>query len=404
VALATRAWVHAASRPPVDAAAELALAALADRRLPSSQEPIAFGAAVVALWASDRLPEAARACTEVVSTARATGALVTLRYGLALRAIILARMGQLPAADADVRELIDWAERLEISFSEYRAALPWLLTPLIDVLIERERTDEAEQWVALTDAEADFPGVHGTNYLLDALGRLRLAQGRVPEAIQRLRECGRRQDTWGIRNPGFMPWRSNLALALVAAGQQDDAIELCRHAVELGREFGVPRELGMAQRAFALIGNGGERVARLRGAVGTLERSPAALELARALADLGVALRERGVATESREPLRRALDLAVRCGATGIAARAHRELVASGAKPRRLAITGAGALTAAELRVARLAAEGLTNREIAQALYITQKTVEGHLAHAYRKLGISSRTQLRSQVQSTASD
>ena len=74
--------------------------------------------------------------------------------------------------------------------------------------------------------------------------------------------------------------------------------------------------------------------------------------------------------------------------------RRREELLASGARPRTTAVSGAEALTPSESRVARMAAEGLTNREIAQALFVTPKTVEVHLGSAYRKLGISSRMQL----------
>jgi DNA-binding NarL/FixJ family response regulator len=126
----------------------------------------------------------------------------------------------------------------------------------------------------------------------------------------------------------------------------------------------------------------------------TLERSQARVELARARADLGTALRRAGERRDARTELERALDLAHHCGATEIAARAREELLALGAKPRRDAYTGPEALTSSELRVARLAAEGLTNREIAQALFITGKTASVHLSRAYRKLGISSRTAL----------
>jgi DNA-binding CsgD family transcriptional regulator len=77
-----------------------------------------------------------------------------------------------------------------------------------------------------------------------------------------------------------------------------------------------------------------------------------------------------------------------------LADQAHAELVATGAKPRRAVVTGTKALTPAEARVAGLASRGLTNRQIAEALFVTEKTVEGHLAHAFRKLQIRSRAQL----------
>jgi DNA-binding CsgD family transcriptional regulator len=156
----------------------------------------------------------------------------------------------------------------------------------------------------------------------------------------------------------------------------------------------VPRELGMALRAAALVEGGKRSVDLLRESVAVLEDSPARLEHARSLTDLGAALRRTGQRAGAREPLRAALDLAQSCGATGLAERAHQELVATGARPRRLVLSGVDSLTASERRVAEMASEGLTNREIAQALYVTEKTVEGHLGHAYRKLDIGSRSEL----------
>jgi DNA-binding CsgD family transcriptional regulator len=88
------------------------------------------------------------------------------------------------------------------------------------------------------------------------------------------------------------------------------------------------------------------------------------------------------------------LDLAARCGATPLAKRVRDEALAAGARPRRPWTSGVQALTPSELRVARLAAQALGNREIAQALFITTKTVSDHLTSAYRKLNISSRDQL----------
>jgi len=88
------------------------------------------------------------------------------------------------------------------------------------------------------------------------------------------------------------------------------------------------------------------------------------------------------------------LDVAHRCGATVLAARAREEAHAAGARPRRAALSGVEALTSSELRIAHMAADGMTNREIAQALFVTLRTVQVHLTHTYQKLGILSREQL----------
>jgi DNA-binding NarL/FixJ family response regulator len=116
--------------------------------------------------------------------------------------------------------------------------------------------------------------------------------------------------------------------------------------------------------------------------------------------DLGAALRRARRPTEAREPLRTGLAAARACGALPLAERAHEELTASGARPRKIVRAGVEALTSSERRVARMAAEGMTNKEIAQALFVTVRTVEAHLHHAYQKLDISSRGQLREALDS----
>ena len=156
----------------------------------------------------------------------------------------------------------------------------------------------------------------------------------------------------------------------------------------------APADAGLSLRACGLVEGGEGGLALLAEAVQTLERSQSPLELARALTDYGAALRRAGRLVQARTQLERGLDLAHHLGARRIAARARAELIAAGAKPRRDAITGRDALTAGELRVARLAAEGLTNREIAQALFITTKTAKAHLSRVYRKLDIKRRGQL----------
>ena len=138
----------------------------------------------------------------------------------------------------------------------------------------------------------------------------------------------------------------------------------------------------------------GDGTEHLEEACSLLEGAPARLEHAKALAAVGGVLRRARRPTEAREPLRRALELADSCGAQPLADHVRAEIYASGGRPRTTALRGVLALTASERRVADLAAEGQTNRDIAQALYVTPKTVEVHLSNAYRKLGIESRREL----------
>jgi DNA-binding CsgD family transcriptional regulator len=156
----------------------------------------------------------------------------------------------------------------------------------------------------------------------------------------------------------------------------------------------VPRYIAGCLRAHALAQPGGADIDELREAAEIYERLGAPTELARTLLDIGAALRRDRHRAAARAPLRRALDLARACGARPVAERAEHELRAAGARPRRDRITGRDALTASERRIAELAIEGMTNRQIAETLFITRKTVESHLEHTFRKLDIHARGEL----------
>jgi DNA-binding CsgD family transcriptional regulator len=125
-----------------------------------------------------------------------------------------------------------------------------------------------------------------------------------------------------------------------------------------------------------------------------LAPAQARLEHARTLVDYGAALRRGNKRSDSREYLRQGLELAHKLEATALEDRAQTELAATGARPRRLMLSGIDSLTPSERRVAEMAAENMTNKDIAQALFVTPKTVEVHLSSVYRKLEISSRGQL----------
>ena len=150
----------------------------------------------------------------------------------------------------------------------------------------------------------------------------------------------------------------------------------------------------MALRAAGVVIGGPEGEVLLREAVATLDGAGVALERARALVDLGALLRRANRRADARELLREGLDVAHHAGAGLVADQAEIELRATGAKPRRAPLTGLEALTASERRVAELAAQGLTNREIAQALFVTARTVEGHLTRTFQKLDLRSREDL----------
>jgi DNA-binding CsgD family transcriptional regulator len=232
----------------------------------------------------------------------------------------------------------------------------------------------------------------GYKLLLRGWATLLLAEGRHREALAVADDLAGRFAF--IANSYWAPWRSLKARALDGLGRTEAAVELAREELQLAGRFGSPSLVGRAQRELGMLERE-DGTERLRTAVEILGRSTAKLELAEAELALGVALRRGRRTTESREPLRRALELASLCGAERLAETARAELHASGARPRRDALRGTASLTPSERRVVDLAADGRTNREIAQELYVTPKTVEVHLSNSYRKLDITSRRELQ---------
>ena len=153
------------------------------------------------------------------------------------------------------------------------------------------------------------------------------------------------------------------------------------------------RRLGLVDDCSGLL-LAQERTKRVDQLEDVLAGTRTRLQHVYALAYLDAAFRRANHRKEAREPLREALDLAHRCGADPLEERVRTELAATGARPRKAVLLGVESLTPSELRVARMAAEGMTNREIAQSLTVAPKTVETHLRHVYQKLEIERRTGL----------
>ena len=262
------------------------------------------------------------------------------------------------------------------------------------------RAGRARPWPTSSRGEVTPSGVVEDRIFLDeylvARGRLRIAQGDAERGVADLLWCGERLKALGIEWQTH--WRAVAAPALAALGDTDTAERLAEEQLDLARRVGSPAALGLSLRARALTFDGDRRLRGLEEAVAVLEPSAGRLELAHALADLGVELARSRRVREGREASRRAMQLAGECGATALAERARTELQSGPGRPARVELTGPGALTAAEWRVCRQVAEGHTNREVAQAVFITEKTVERHLSSVYQKLGIRSRHQLREAI------
>jgi DNA-binding CsgD family transcriptional regulator len=185
-------------------------------------------------------------------------------------------------------------------------------------------------------------------------------------------------------------------------GDRERAAVEARRELEIRREFGPVPALAEALRRHASFVPAREAVTLLAEAAELAESIPNRPVLARVLASYGAALRLADRLPEARELLSRAVDLASEMGMARLLERSRRELLLAGSRPRRTRATGPTSLTDAQRDVASLAAEGLTNRQIAERLFVTIKTVETHLMAVYRKLGIRSREELALALGSTA--
>jgi DNA-binding CsgD family transcriptional regulator len=306
------------------------------------------------------------------------------------RAQTLVWRGDLGEAEAEAREALAAGEAWGASarFAGHSAAF------LADALMEQGRIDDAADVLVRAGFGEDLPDSARLLYLRDTSARLRIVRGDLAGGLAERLDTGRRFEAVGSRNPAFIAWRSPAALALLQLGEPQEARRLAEEELELARAWGAPRALGAALRTAGLVAGGKQGLPLLEEAVDVLRESPAKLEHAKARAELGAALRRANRRSQARDQLRHAVELATICGAASLAARAERELLATGARPRRIALSGVESLTPSERRIAEMAAEGPTNREIAQALFVTQRTVEVHLTSIYRKLAISSRSQL----------
>jgi DNA-binding CsgD family transcriptional regulator len=398
--LAAAAFISVLENEPAEGAAELASRALqagdsAPRGSPGRQWVSSIGwfseIAFTLLW-SERYAQLRPLLDGSIAQARAAGDSTRLAMSLAVRSWLALRRGELSSAEADARTAL---AAIELPAPPMFRVLNG--ASLLQALIERGELDEAEQALAPLDSEAES-GSLVSPPLRFARGRLRVAQGRVAEGLDDILAVGALLTRSLVISPGALPWRSEAAFAYLALGDHEVAERLANEELELAQAFGAPRALGEALRAAGVAAGGDRGASLLRQAIEAFEHAGARLERTRALADLGAMLRRRNHRTEARELLREALDAAHRAGARPLAEYAETELRATGARPRRVVLTGLDSLTASERRIAELADEGLTNREIAQTLFVTARTVEGHLTSVFRKLQISSRDELRAAL------
>jgi DNA-binding CsgD family transcriptional regulator len=319
---------------------------------------------------------------EVAEAASAQGSVANALTVDTCRGWAVARLGDLTRAE----ELLRGVQ----SIAQENGMLLMLVTILWygrDLLLERESQGDMAAVVEGVEMPEAFAEAAGGAWLMATRGRLRASRGEREGAEADLRAVGRICERLGF-GPLHDPWRSALALVLPAE-RAEEARALAAAELALAEASGLARPCGVALRASGLLADDAAGIDLLRSSVAVLESSPARYEHARSLVALGSALRRRGHRAESREPLAAGLELAHRCGAERLTAHAREELVVGGGRPRRIVRSGFDALTASERRIVRLAVDGASNGEIAQALYVSVKTVETHLSNAYGKLGLA---------------
>ena len=387
VLVAGQAYHEAVGGGDAEHAAATALAALT--AMSDEERARNYTGGAYALLYADHLDEGIRLLDATLADVRRRGAVFHFSSLSMTRAIFQYARGALVEAEADGRAALEALPHREVWFRW--AAHGWLA----QILVERGAVEEAAGLIEAVEPTVP-PDAFSRAPLLRAGALVEAARGDHPAALARALELGRAVTSFGHTNPpaSFPAWRTLAALEHHALGETAEARTLAQEEVELARAWGAPRTLGRALRILGLIQGGDDGIALIREAVAVLEPSPARLEHAYALTNLGAALRRANHRAEARDYLRQALELAQRSGATLLTQVAHEELIATGARPRRVDLSGAAALTPSERRISAMAAEGLSNREIAQALFVTLRTVEMHLSNAFRKLGVSSRTQL----------
>ena len=386
VVLAHRAWLATElGSADAGACAAMALDALdGGFLLREARNRAAYHLCVAVLVMTDHAREARRAVTALRDDAVANGSKPMRAAAATYAAELALRIGRPREAEAEARDALDLAGGSSSAWSASATRA------LVAALGERGAFDEARELLR-TRGGGD----------LHTRARTALAEGDFDRAYADARDAGAHEDQRGRPNPACAGWRSTASLALAHLGRREEAAALAEVELSLAERFGAPVAIARAMVARAVSERSDqERVSICRRALASLEasRAGAELESVRLRLELGSTLARLGRRIEARELLRPALADADAVGASRLAERARRELVATGLRPRRAALEGTSALTPRQRQIIELAAAGKPNRAIAQQLFLSIKTVETHLAAGYRKLGVNTRTDLSAAV------
>jgi DNA-binding CsgD family transcriptional regulator len=391
--LAVEALRQAFISPPVTGAAGLAVRVLENGASPAAGGPPnkATALAILALLMCGRLGEASDAADAAVRSCHERGASLAHAEASVVRAMVSYARGRVGAAAGDAEVAVTVLRR------HRHPNVQIALAVLTHCMIERGEVDEAERlWDGEAEELADTPAMNA--YVRLARARLHLTRRDYNAAR---RDLDAVQDALGEEtavNPTLLPWRSIAGVLANSCGDEKRSRDLFREEVGLARTFASPTALGIALSRRATTEHGERAVDSFREAITVLGATDARLELARAHAGLGRGLRRSGQRIRAREHLQTAMDIALGCGASGLVAQIREELTVAGGRPRRRAMTGVDSLTETELRVANLAAAGLSNREVAARTFVSCNTIAWHLRNIYRKLHVESRLELKERI------
>jgi DNA-binding CsgD family transcriptional regulator len=378
----TDALMWTASRAEAAAGLEVAV----DQGLLEDVEPDSpvAGLTMTGLVLAGAWDTASRVVDDAAARARAGGRSRALAQAATVGSRLARLQGDLDRAETDARLAV------RLSAESYPTLLPNSLAVLVMALNTRGDPEAARELLTEHGAWGDMPPTTPGAMLVLTRASLHRALGDPGSALADLDRLGGFLDARGTYPPGWIP---EVVDILAAAGRVEDARALAQEHLVAAERWGFPSDLAEARRSLAQV-RGGHDLDLLRGALACLDRGASPLVRVKVLRDLGSALKRANRRADARPPLLEALDLAGRMRSAALVEELRTELAACGLRPRRAAQTGIDALTASELRIAALARDGLSNPEIAQTLFVTRKTVEKHLASAYRKLGISARAEL----------
>ncbi|MEV0020793.1 LuxR C-terminal-related transcriptional regulator [Streptomyces atroolivaceus] len=297
--------------------------------------------------------------------------------------------------------LEETADRLRAPGDSPRTGASNFLAHRVIALVECGRSAEAERLIAGVNVKETHDGWEQNRFLY-ARGVLRASAGDPAGALDDFRECGRRQLGRDVESPVVTPWRSAAAECHLLLGEPAQALALAEEENRYAAVWNTPRVRGRALRVLGAATGGGRGLELTAEAVGVLRGTSLDVELIPALIAHGVQLTAAGQPRSARPLLREAATAAERLGAVRLSGSAELALRASGARRGNTSLTGRDSLTAGELRIATLAADGRTNAEISELLHLARRTVETHLTSTYRKLGIRRRGDLPAALNSTA--